>query len=215
MRELSAPTFDVLLVRKILPLAPGLVDLLNVGLDVLEVGCGSGRGLNVMAAAFPQSRFVGYDLIPVQIATANEEAIARGLSNVQFDVKDVSTLEPAGHFDLVMAFDTVHDQAKPAALLEQVARALKDGGTFLMWDVAASSHLHNNKDHLLGPFLYAVSCMHCMTVSLSQGGEGLGAVWGQETAKVMLAAAGFQDVQVHRIQEDPVNCCYIAMKKSA
>jgi len=214
MRELSAPTFEVLLVSKILPLVPRLVDLLNGGLDVLEVGCGSGRAVNVMAEAFPGSRFVGYDLIPEQIDIAKAEAIERGLSNVQFEVKDVSTLKQAGHFDLVMAFDTVHDQAQPAALLNQIATALKTGGTFLMWDVAASSHLHNNADHLLGPFLYSISCMHCMAVSLSQGGEGLGAMWGQEKAEEMLAAAGFQDIQVHRIEEAIINCCYIATKDS-
>ena len=215
MRELSAPRDDVLLVSKILPLVPGLVDSLRSGLDVLEVGCGSGRAVNVMAEAFSASRFVGYDLIPEQIDTAKAEALKRNLSNVQFEVKDVSTLGRAAYFDLVMAFDTVHDQAQPAALLDQIANALKAGGTFLMWDVAASSDLYKNADHLLGAFLYSVSCMHCMTVSLARDGEGLGAMWGQEQAEEMLAAAGLTNLQVHRIEEDPVNCCYIATKNDA
>ena len=212
MRELSAPTFDTLLVDKILPLAPGLVESLRQGIAVLEAGCGSGRAINVMARAFPSSRFVGYDLIRDQINAANAEAADWGLSNARFDVRDVSTLDQKEQYDLVTAFDTVHDQAKPAAMLDHVARALKKGGIFLMWDVAASSDLHNNRDHLLGPFLYAVSCMHCMTVSLSQNGEGLGAMWGQEKAKQMLADAGFVGTEVHRIEEDPVNCCYVATK---
>lgn len=213
MRELSQATFDTLLVQKILPLAPGLVEALDAGSDVLEVGCGSGRAINVMARAFPRSRFVGYDLLPPQIATARTEAAEWGLTNARFDVKDVSTLTERGHFDLVVAFDTVHDQAQPAALLGHVAAALKPGGTFLMWDVAASSHLHDNTDHLLGPFLYAVSCMHCMTVSLAQNGAGLGAVWGQQKATEMLAAAGLVDPVIHRVPEDPLNCCYITTKK--
>ena len=212
MRELSAPTFDTLLVDKILPLVPGLVESLRQGIEVLEVGCGSGRAINVMAKAFPSSRFVGYDLIREQINAANAEAADWGLSNARFDLRDVSTLEQKEHYDLVTAFDTVHDQARPAAMLDHVAAALKKGGIFLMWDVAASSDLHNNRDHLLGPFLYAVSCMHCMTVSLSQNGEGLGAMWGQEKAKQMLATAGLVETRVHRIDEDPVNCCYVATK---
>jgi SAM-dependent methyltransferase len=212
MREMSAPTFDLLLVDKILPMVSGLVDSLADGIDVLEVGCGSGRAINVMAKAFPSSRFIGYDLLSEQIETANAEAADLDLSNVSFEVKDVATLEHRGYFDLVMAFDTVHDQAKPAALLDQVAAVLKDRGTFLMWDVAASSHLHKNTDHLLGPFLYSVSCMHCMTVSLSQDGDGLGAMWGEEKAEEMLLAAGFKDVQIHRIEEDPFNCLYVATK---
>jgi len=212
MRELSAPTFEVLLVDRILPLVDGLTESLTSGLDVLEVGCGSGRAVNVMAAAFPASRFVGYDLLPEHIESAIAEANDRQLSNATFEVKDVSSLSQREEFDLVMAFDTVHDQARPAALLDEVAAALKPGGRFLMWDVAASSHLHKNADHLLGPFLYTVSCMHCMTVSLSQGGEGLGAMWGQEKAEQMLADAGLTDLQIHQIEEDPVNCCYIATK---
>jgi hypothetical protein len=162
MRELSAPTVDTLLVQKILPLQPGLVESLTRGIDVLEVGCGSGHAINVMARAFPASRFVGYDLLPAQIEAAAAEAKTWGLANAHFEV------------------DTVHDQARPAALLSQAAAALKKGGTFLMWDIGASTDLHNNRDHLLGPFLYGVSCMHCMTVSLAQQGEGLGAMWGRE-----------------------------------
>lgn len=212
MRELSSPTFDVLLVDKILPLAPGLAESLGGGIDVLEVGCGSGRAVNVMARAFPRSRFVGYDLLPEQIATAASEASAWKLSNARFEVKDVASMSGTEHYDLVAAFDTVHDQAQPDVLLSRVESVLKRGGRFLMWDVGASSHLHHNMDHLLGPFLYAVSCMHCMTVSLSQNGQGLGAVWGQEKAMAMLADAGFSNIEVHRVPEDPINCCFFATK---
>jgi SAM-dependent methyltransferase len=212
MRELSAPTVDTLLVEKILPLQPGLVDSLIRGIDVLEVGCGSGHAINVMAKAFPASRFVGYDLLPVQIEAAAAEATAWELTNAHFEARDVATLPQKEYFDLITAFDTVHDQARPAALLSQVAAALKKGGTFLMWDIGASTDLHNNRDHLLGPFLYGVSCMHCMTVSLAQQGEGLGAMWGREKAEQMLAAAGLVGTTVRQIDEDPMNCCYLSIK---
>ena len=80
---------------------------------------------------------------------AKAEAANWGLSNARFEMKDVSMIEGKTDCDLVTAFDTVHDQAKPAVLLQQVASALKRGGTFLMWDVAASSDLHKNKEHPL------------------------------------------------------------------
>src|SRR5205085_3599021 len=64
----------------------------------------------------------------------------------------------------------------------------------------------------LEPFLYATSCMHCMTVSLSQNGQGLGAMWGREKAEEMLAAAGLEVTRVYRTEEDPVNCWYVATK---
>ena len=72
-----------------------------------------------------------------------------------------------------------------------------------MWDVAASSHLGNNLDHPMGPFLYGISCMHCMSVSLAQGGDGLGAVWGEEKATAMLEAAGLTLQGVHRLPRGP------------
>ena len=212
MRELSAPTVETLLVQKILPLHPGLVDSLTRGIDVLEVGCGSGHAVNVMAKAFPASRFVGYDLLPAQIEAGIAEATEWGLVNAHFEVRDVATLPQKDHFELITAFDTVHDQAQPAALLNQIAAALKKGGTFLMWDIGASSDLHNNRTHLLGSFLYGVSCMHCMTVSLAQKGEGLGAMWGREKAEAMLATAGLVVTAVRQIDEDPMNCCFLSTK---
>jgi 2-polyprenyl-3-methyl-5-hydroxy-6-metoxy-1,4-benzoquinol methylase len=212
MRELSSPTFDNLLVDKILTLAPGLTDALQQGIRVLDIGCGSGHSTNVMARAFPKSQFAGYDFIERQIAAAKTEAIEWQLSNVGFAVKDVATLDEAAHYDLVTAFDAVHDQAQPMVLLERISAALRPPGTFLMWDVAASSHLEKNLDNPLGPFLYTSSCMHCMTVSLALNGEGLGAVWGEEKARTMLAAAGLTVTGVHRLPEDPINACYIAKK---
>jgi hypothetical protein len=83
---------------------------------------------------------------------------------------------------------------------------------YLMQDIAGSSHVHNNLDHPLGPFLYTVSCMHCMTVSLAYGGEGLGTMWGREKALQMLAEAGFTNVEVKQLSHDIQNDYYICRK---
>ena len=79
-----------------------------------------------------------------------------------------------------------------------------------MQDIGSSSQLENNKTHPLGPFLYTVSCLHCMTVSLAQNGAGLGAMWGKEKAIEMLKNAGFTNVQVKTLAHDFQNYYYIA-----
>ena len=91
-----------------------------------------------------------------------------GLSNVRFEVKDVTALDEVSQYDLITAFDAIHDQAKPATVLASIFHALRPDGTYLMQDIAGSSHVHNNLDHPIAPFLYTISCMHCMTVSLAQ-----------------------------------------------
>jgi hypothetical protein len=83
---------------------------------------------------------------------------------------------------------------------------------FMMVDVAASSRLEENLNHPLAPVLYTISCMHCMTVSLAQGGEGLGTMWGEQKALQMLADAGFPQVEVRRPETDVFNYYYIATK---
>ena len=79
-------------------------------------------------------------------------------------------------------------------------------------DTSASSKLAENLDHPLGPFLYSVSCMHCVTVSLADGGMGLGTKWGERTARKMLVEAGFTSIEAARLDGDIVNTYIIASK---
>ncbi len=106
-------------------------------------------------------------------------------------------------------FDAVHDQARPLALLKGIRRSLAPDGTYLMQDIQGSSLVHENIDHPGGPLLYMISCMHCMTVSLAQGGEGLGAMWGEQKARELLAEAGFGSVDVHFLEHDPFNAYFV------
>ena len=198
------------LLDHILPLDDEMLQMLDAGIDVLDVGCGSGRAMCFLARRFPNSRFVGYDISEEGISAARETAAKGDLSNVAFDVLDVSKIDHVDDFDLITAFDSVHDQADPAGLLSCVNQALRPGGLFLMQDIAASSHVEQNIEQPLAPFLYTISCMHCMTVSLSAGGVGLGAVWGKELACEMLNAAGFNDVVVHKLPHDIINYFYLA-----
>jgi 2-polyprenyl-3-methyl-5-hydroxy-6-metoxy-1,4-benzoquinol methylase len=212
MAEHSGQTVVAALTDHILPLVPGLVEKLEDGIDVLDVGCGSGRAMNLLARAFPNSRFVGYDLSEEGISRARAEAEAHGTTNVRFEVRDVTALDERKAYDLITSFDAIHDQAHPAAVLKGISDALKDDGVYLMQDIAGSSHVHKNMDHLIGPYLYTVSTMHCMSVSLAQGGEGLGTMWGEELAKEMLARAGFAAVEVKQLPHDPFNNYFISTK---
>jgi 2-polyprenyl-3-methyl-5-hydroxy-6-metoxy-1,4-benzoquinol methylase len=209
MAESSGLRFDHLLLERIVPLT-GMAAALDRGVEVLDIGCGSGHAANLLARAFPRSRVSGYDFSEGGIAAARREAQALGSTNVRFEVRDVAALDESGHYDLITAFDVIHDQARPAEVLRTAARALKPGGTFLMVDIRASSELQDNIAHPFGPFLYGISTMHCMTVSLALDGAGLGTVWGEQKAQAMLGEAGFRRVDVHRLPEDPMNNYYVA-----
>ncbi len=208
----SSQTVVAALEDHILPLEPKLRSLLQRGIDVLEVGCGSGLALCRLASLFPQSRFTGYDLCDDAIAAAKREAQRLELTNVRFEAFDVTGLQDQDRYDLVCGFDVIHDQKAPATVLDNVYRALKRGGTMLFQDIAASSYLEKNIENPIGSFLYTISTMHCMTVSLAQGGEGLGTCWGEELAMKMFAEAGFTDVRMHKLPHDFMNNYYVAHK---
>ncbi|GAB4327269.1 MAG: class I SAM-dependent methyltransferase [Candidatus Zixiibacteriota bacterium] len=213
MAEDSGQSVLPVLVDQILPLAPGVIDRLRQGIDVLDIGCGRGKALNLMAKTFPNSRFVGYDLLDHQIDYASNEAREQGNTNVRFEVHDLVELNEPKTYDLITAFDVIHDQARPDIVLRNVHTSLRDDGTFLMQDIAGSSHHHENHGHPIGPLLYTVSTMHCMTVSLAQGGMGLGTMWGEDTAQKMLHEAGFEVQSIERLPHDVQNCYYICTKK--
>src|SRR5271165_2794700 len=212
MAEDSGAVHDATLIDVTLPLVPGLVDKLRQGIDVADVGCGSGHAANLMAEAFPRSRFVGFDFSDTGIAAARAEADRKDLANARFEKRDAAHLGETGRFDFITTFDAVHDQARPDLVLAGIAEALRPGGVYLCVDTSASSQVAENLDHPLGPFMYTVSTMYCMTISLADGGMGLGAMWGEQTARQMLSEAGFGSIEAVRVEGDIVNAYIIATK---
>jgi ubiquinone/menaquinone biosynthesis C-methylase UbiE len=214
MADDSAQTHDALLIDGIVPLGEGLVEALQAGIDVLDVGCGRGHSIHLLARAFPRSRFTGIDIAEEALEVARAEARADGLGNAQFVVMDAVDLDGPERYELVTAFDAIHDQARPDLVLQKIHYILRPGGTFLCGDIAASSRLDDNLDHPLGTFFYTISAMHCMTVSLAQGGMGLGTMWGEQRAVEMMEEAGFHPVDVHHIEEDFASVYYVSRKKA-
>ena len=208
MDRRSRPRYDEFLVDRYLGL-PALGPRLEGGIRVADIGCGTGYCINLMARHYPKSSFVGYDVSEAAIGRARDEARALGLTNVSFVVQDVARLTTDAPFDLITAFDAIHDQVDPAEVLRRIHAALGLGGTFLMLDVWASSNLEDNVAAPMSAFLYTVSTMHCMTVSLAHHGAGLGTAWGTQLATQMLKAAGFDEVQVFE-RVDPMNSLYVA-----
>ncbi|WP_284735840.1 class I SAM-dependent methyltransferase [Dongia deserti] len=213
MAEDSGQTVVDHLFTILLPLADGLTTRLERGIDVLDAGCGAGRALIAMAERYPNSGFTGYDLCGDAIESAQQAAAERGLSNVRFEQRDLTEFSETERYDLITSFDAVHDQKEPAELLVRLYRALRLGGIYLMQDIGGSARLENNVPLPMAAFLYAISCTHCMPVSLGQGGAGLGTMWGWETAQAFLQRAGFANVQRHVLPHDPLNVWFVSVKQ--
>jgi SAM-dependent methyltransferase len=212
MAEDSGQTVLPVLKSHILPLIPGLDERLKDGIRVLDVGCGRGRALNLLANCFPNSRFVGIDLSEEAIKFARDDADRQGNKNVSFIARDLSRFDQQaqpGAFDFITTFDAVHDQASPRKVLRGIRISLADDGVYLAQDIKASSDVQHNREHPVGTLLYTISCMHCMTVSLAQGGDGLGAMWGKEMAAQYFQEAGFHSVAVHELAHDFQNYYYV------
>ena len=176
----------------------------------LDLACGEGR--NAVWLAEQGWTATGVDFSEEGVAAGAGEAGRLQLDNATFVVADVARYGAAEAFDVVTAFDAIHDQAHPKAVLANIHRVLRPGGTFLMVDIKSSSRVEDNIGVPFAPYLYTVSTMHCMSVSLGLDGDGLGTCWGRELATAMLADAGFDDVQVREIESDPINYYYVAHK---
>ncbi len=212
MADESHQTVIIPFVEHHLPLVPGLREKLEEGIDVLDLGCGSGFAIIEFAQKFPNSRYTGYDISEEAINSGRKKSQKLYFGNVILDVKDATNINEIGVFDLILTFDAIHDQAKPDVALTNINKALKDDGVYFMQDIAGSSYLQNNMEHPIAPFLYTISCMHCMSVSLAQDGNGLGAMWGKELACKMLRDAGFINIEIKQLPHDPINYYYIVRK---
>jgi 2-polyprenyl-3-methyl-5-hydroxy-6-metoxy-1,4-benzoquinol methylase len=213
MDGLSRRTFDGHLVDEIVPLAPGLPEQLTTGARVADVGCGTGHSTNVLAQAFPRSTFAGFDYAEEVVERARKEAAELGLRNVTFELADISRLRVEQAFDVAVSFDTIHDQANPAGAIASVYAALRPGGTYLFLEPYASSNLEDNIGNPMAPMVYAISTLHCMTVSLAEGGAGLGTACGEQKFRELLEGAGFVDLAVTApAPGDPMGAIFVTRK---
>jgi SAM-dependent methyltransferase len=209
MEAVWGPIYDELLVDRIVPLAPGLAGKLTHGTRAADVACGTGRALMALAAAYPASTFIGFDLDSTAIERARTRAAERNLANLSFETRDAATLTVADPFGAVFVFNALHDQAAPAAVLRRIHDALAPGGTLILNEPRLSSNLEDNLANPLAPFVYAVSTLHCLTVSLAEGGAGLGTAFGEQTARRLLTDAGFGPTTVHDAPGDPGNAVFV------
>ena len=195
--------------------AERMLRTMNEAAVALMVSVGHRTGLfDVMAGtAFPRSRFTGFDFSDDGLAAATAEAGRKALANVRFSPRDAARLGETGRFDFITTFDAVHDQARPDLVLAGIAQALRPGGVYLCVDISASSTLAENADHPHAPFLYTISCMHCMTVSLAQSGMGLGSMWGQQRAVQMLGDAGFTLIEAMHVDGDVIHTYYVCRRE--
>jgi SAM-dependent methyltransferase len=198
MARFSRPMYDHQLIPAWLP-ALGLTDALTRGVRWADVGCGAGHALHRLAETFPNSTFVGYDQFPGQLELANA-------NGVRFAALDAAEGLPE-RYDVISAFDVVHDAADPPRLLRAIREALNPGGTFVLLEMLSADDPAAN----VGPvatIMYGVSVLYCMSTSLADGGHGLG-TYGLPAARVreLCLEAGFSSVEAFPPQ-DPFNALY-------
>lgn len=182
------------LVQELLPTIPGVVEKLEQGAVVADIGCGVGGAVLVMAQAFPRSEFHGYDTSQHALAEARQRTHSAGLSNLFWHNPAEEPLPDKGRFDFVTTFDVVHDTTDPKGLIAAVYKALKPEGTWFIQDFAAKSSFEENlNDHPAAGTFYAFSVLLCMSSALSEhGGAGLGtAGFHEDLARQMTSEAGF------------------------
>ena len=195
MQRSSGLRYKNFLLDTWLPDMPDVVAMLERGVDVADVGCGRGTALALMAAAFPKSRFWGYDAFAPQIEGAAEMAVEHGIEgNTTFAVLDASADIPQD-FDIIFTFDVIHDMAQPRAGLANIRRHLKDGGIYVLQEISAEDERHANRG-VEATIKYGMSLTYCMTTSLANHGEGLGTLgMPEKVVRELCGEAGFGPIR--------------------
>lgn len=175
---------------------PAVVERLEAGGRVLDVGCGAGRVALALGKAFPQATIVGVDPDRESIRQANAAADAAGLrARVRFFAGGAGALGSEEKFDLITVCDCVHDFAAPLETLKEIRALLQPDGVLLVIEPKAADRLEDNRNSI-GTMYYGFSVFHCMTQSLARGGPGLGTCMGPARARALLQEAGFTQFQI-------------------
>jgi SAM-dependent methyltransferase len=194
--QVNGPMYESFLLEGWIAGHPPIEAGLRSGIDAAEIGPGGGQALRILAAAFPGSRFVGYDLDPNQVERANAAAAVAGLRNLRFEARDAAKM-PTGSFDLVCAFDTFHHFGKPDAVLASIRAALRPGGAFLIAEAALSGDPMADASDPFGIIVYGSDLLYCFQESKANGGAGLGATWAPRHLNDLLAERGFEVAATH------------------
>jgi len=206
-----APWFRALLVPLALPRVPGVVAMLEAGIDVADVGCGAGVALLTMAKAFPRSRFHGYEISQHALQRAEANRIEAGVANTTFHDAAKDPLPSDARFAFITTFDCLHDMTDPGGVIQQIRRAIRDDGTWFVADIKAlPSYEQNVAKNPMAAMMYGTSVLTCMSSALSEpGGLGLGTL-GLHTdlARKLAADAGFTRFEALELGH-PVNAFYI------
>jgi ubiquinone/menaquinone biosynthesis C-methylase UbiE len=201
------PGYAANLVERWLPSLDGVTARLREGGTVADVGCGHGASTLLMARAFPNSRFVGYDTHAASVNAARARAEAAGLvGRVRFEVADAVSF-PGHDFDLIAHFDSLHDMADPVGAARRVREALAPSGTWMMVEPAAGDRVEENLNPV-GRLYYAASTLLCVPNSLSGHGPALGAQAGEKRLRQVVEQAGFR--RFRRATETPFNIVFEA-----
>jgi SAM-dependent methyltransferase len=206
MERFTAGWFNNSLLQAWLPALPDVRARLERGAELADVGCGRGRALVRLAEAFPNSRFVGYDVFPPSVDAAQAAAVHAGVADrVRFEVRDVSAALPRP-FDVITTFDVVHDAVDPLGLLRSIRDSLAPEGIYVCLDMNCSDHLEENNGPI-GALFHGISTLYCMTTSLANGGAGLGTLGLHERRlREYASVAGFGAVRL--AFQDPFNKLY-------
>lgn len=183
------------LIPAVLPTMEGLVDTLNAGAKIADIGCGAGGLSLLLGKTFPRSTIVGFDISHYALARAHERLAGSELPNVSFVDPRVKPIEEDGSYDFICTFDCIHDMTHPTEMMKTIRRALKDDGRWLLVDIKAHDSLELNvTKNPMASLLYGISVLSCMSSAMSSpDGEGLGTL-GLPASKAedMARAAGFQ-----------------------
>ncbi|HEY1449039.1 MAG TPA: class I SAM-dependent methyltransferase [Caulobacteraceae bacterium] len=191
------------IVQDWVPALDGVEDKLKAGAKVADVGCGVGFSTLLMAEAYPNSQFVGYDFHEPSVEEARRHAGAHNLGDrVRFEVAKAKDIAETG-YDLVTFFDCLHDMGDPRGCARHMRRILKDDGTWMIVEPIAGDKPADNMNPV-GRLCYNASTMICVPTSLDQEvGEGLGAQAGQARLAEVIRDGGF--TRVGRAAEGPLN----------